>query len=297
MTKSKRVLVTGSTGQLGLSLKMIASRYPLFDLVFVGREVFDMSNDSNISSYFQHQNYDIIINCAAYTAVDSAETEVALAEQINHLAVKKLAEVALDKQIKLIHISTDYVFNGLNFRPYSETDMVSPQNQYGISKMKGEQALLETLSENGLIIRTSWLYSEFGNNFVKTMGRLGLERSNLNIIYDQVSSPTYAGDLAVAIMTILESDEFECANFTSDLYHYSNEGVCSWYDFAQAIFEYSHIDCIVNPIETTEYPTPAQRPNYTVLNKTKIKSKLNLSIPYWRNSLRTCLTNLQEKTK
>ena len=232
--------------------------------------------------------------------MDKAESEPALADQINHLAVKQLAEIAKSQNSLLIHISTDYVFDGTNHKPYVETDKTNPTNIYGLTKLKAEQAM-QASGCAGAIIRTSWVYSEFGNNFVKTMLRLGKERDNLNVIYDQIGSPTYATDLASAILLILKSPSplmgegwGEGEKQTLQIYHYSNEGVCSWYDFAKAIFEISNINCQVNPIETKDYPTPAKRPFYSVMNKNKIKQQPGLLIPHWRDSLKQCLTQLEQ---
>jgi len=286
----KRVLVTGKTGQLGLSIAKLAHDYSQHEFTFVGRNVLDQSQSSSITEYFQGKKFHVIINCAAYTEVDKAESEPELANQINHLAVRQLAEIAKEQGAVLIHISTDYVFNGQNHKPYVETGFVDPINVYGKTKLKGEQAILE-VQPKGVIIRTSWLYSEFGNNFVKTMLRLGEERDSLNVIYDQVGSPTYAGDLAKAIVDIISSDS-ELDSTAPQIVHYSNEGVCSWYDFAKMIFEFMSINCNIVPIEAKSYPRPAKRAHYSVLNKYKIKQIYELKIPYWQESLRLCLKGL-----
>jgi dTDP-4-dehydrorhamnose reductase len=295
MPNIKTILVTGSSGQLGQSLKIIAKDYPDYDFIFSQREQLDLCDEKRIHDFFKQNMFDLIINCAAHTAVDKAESEPELADQINHLAVKQLATLAKKHNTKLIHISTDYVFSGTHFRPYIETDDVAPRSVYGETKLKGEQSLLATMPNNALIIRTSWVYSEYGNNFVKTMLRLGQERESLNVIFDQVGTPTYAGDLAKAIMTIAASETFNQDNFTTEIYHYSNEGLCSWYDFAKAIFEEEHIDCNVSPIETKDYPTPAVRPHYSLLNKAKIKHDYQITIPYWKDSLQACLSQLTQQ--
>lgn len=284
---NKRILVTGSNGQLGQSIAKLVSQYPELTLIQTTRNELDLSSSQSIAEYFEDKSFDVIINCAAYTAVDKAEAEPELADQINHQAVKQLAEISTNKDMVLIHISTDYVFNGQNFKPYIETDKTDPQNIYGISKLKGEQAIHQ-LSPKSIIIRTSWVYSEFGHNFVKTMLRLGQERDTLSVISDQVGTPTYAGDLAKAILDIIMYTDFNKQTHAPSLYHYSNEGVCSWYDFAKAVFEASHIDCKVSPIETKEYPTPAKRPYYSLMNKSQIKQDYGLDILHWQDSLRKC---------
>ena len=296
MTKLRAILVTGSTGQLGQSIKAIVADYPDYEFVFANRQQLDLSYETSITNFFEDQTFDIIINCAAHTAVDKAESEPELANQINHLAVQKLADIAKQKKTKLIHISTDYVFNGKQYRPYLETDSIEPQGVYGQTKLSGEQAIQNTLKNNAIIIRTSWVYSEYGNNFVKTMLKLGQERDSLNVIFDQVGTPTYAKDLARNIMSIVQSQEFHQADFTTNIVHYSNEGVCSWYDFTKTIFELTNIQCQVSPIETKDYPAPAKRPHYSVLNKGKIKQTYHLTIPHWKDSLKECLTAMQDKT-
>lgn len=289
---SKRILVIGKDGQLGQSLQKVASDFPTLKFTFIGRDILDLASDLSIDRFFsQGEKFDAVINTAAYTAVDKAECEAELANQVNHLAVAKLAAIAKAKNVFLIHVSTDYVFDGKSYRPYIEDDTTRPINQYGLTKLKGEQAMLASEC-NGAIVRTSWVYSEFGNNFVKTMLRISQERSNLNVIFDQVGSPTYAVDLARTLINLVFSEPNEKHPQGTSTYHYSNEGVCSWYDFAKAIFELTNIECAVSPIETQDYPTPASRPHYSLLNKTKIKQHLDLEIPYWRDSLQRCLHEL-----
>jgi dTDP-4-dehydrorhamnose reductase len=295
MPNIKTILVTGGSGQLGQSLNSIATNYPHYAFTFANRADLDLNDSNSINDFFKRHQFDLIINCAAYTAVDKAESEPALADKINHVAVKQLADIAKQYNAKLIHISSDYVFNGKQYQPYVETDNVAPQSVYGETKLKGEKALLAVMPNNALIIRTSWVYSEYGTNFVKTMLKLGKERDALNVIFDQVGTPTYAHDLAEDIMTIVDSEGFNQTDFSSELYHYSNEGVCSWYDFAKAIFELSNINCNVSPIETKDYPTPATRPHYSLLNKAKIKQGFNLSIPYWKDALQHCLKKLAQQ--
>lgn len=285
-----KVLVTGATGQLGSEIQTLATNYPQYEFTFADRSALDMSNLCKLEDYFDNQTFDVIINCTAYTAVDKAETEVDLANIINHRAVSLLAKIAKKKNLSLIHISTDYVFDGQNYRPYLETDPTNPQGVYGRTKRDGENAILVASPTNSIIIRTSWVYSSFGNNFVKTMLRLGQERDSLGVIFDQVGTPTYARDLAKTILHILP----KINNETPEIYHYSNEGVVSWYDFAQTIFELTNINCKVNAITTEEYPLPAPRPHYSLLNKSKIKNNFEITIPYWRDSLKECLKELGE---
>lgn len=286
----KKVLITGADGQLGREIAALAADFAGLDFTFVNRAVLDLSNTEAVRTYFSANRFDTIVNAAAYTAVDKAEEEPERAYAINSNAVKVLAEIAKESETQFIHISTDYVFDGKNYKPYSETDQTNPQNVYGRTKLAGEEALFAINPINSVIIRTSWLYSGFGNNFVKTMLRLGSERDELGIIFDQVGTPTYAKDLAAVVLQGIFSSKFEHPG--CEVYHYSNEGVCSWYDFAKAIFELSNIRCKVNAIETKDYPTPARRPNYSVLNKAKIKTEAGLLVPYWRDSLKECLINL-----
>ena len=292
-----RILVTGKNGQLGRSIQKIVgtdtkidNNQSSNDFIFVGREELDLSSEGNISHYFSNNDkFDIIINCAAYTAVDKAEQEVELANQINHLAVKQLASIANEQQAKLIHISTDYVFDGESNKPYIETDTTNPINVYGKTKLAGEQALKEIMPTDATIIRASWVYSEFGNNFVKTMLRLGKERDELNIVSDQIGSPTYATDLASVILEIIKNKKFREMDQTTQIYHYSNEGEISWHEFTQEIFKIAKIDCKVSPITTQQYPTPAKRPGNTLMNKDKIVGIFSLDTPDWKESLNTCI--------
>ncbi len=288
----KSILVTGANGQLGNELRALSVLYPDDRFTFTGRNELDLSNTEAIRSYFIDKPFDIIINCAAYTAVDKAESEQTLARDLNAIAPETLARIAKEKSISLIHISTDYVFDGKNFKPYNETDQTDPQGVYGQTKLDGELAMLTINPAKSFIIRTSWVYSSFGNNFVKTMLRLGKERDELSVIYDQVGTPTSARDLAQAILSIIQHPILN-AQKTTEIYHFSNEGVCSWYDFAKTIFELSDIDCNVKPIETLDYPTPAKRPHYSLLNKAKIKKTFDITIPYWKDSLQECLSVLK----
>ena len=285
-----KILVTGENGQLGSELKELSDSYSQHEFTFVDRNTLDLSNLCKLEDYFDNNSFDIIINCAAYTAVDKAEDDEELANTINHRAVSLLAKIAKKKNIAFIHISTDYVFDGQNYRPYIETDPTNPQGIYGRTKRDGENTILDVASANTIILRTSWVYSTFGNNFLKTMLRLGKERDSLGVIFDQVGTPTYARDLAKTILDILP----QINNESPEIYHYSNEGVASWYDFAQAIFELTNMSCEVQAITTAQYPTPAVRPHYSLLNKSKIKNNFEITIPYWRDSLKECLKKLGE---
>jgi dTDP-4-dehydrorhamnose reductase len=275
------ILVTGGQGQLGSELRKITPNYPDYNFFFTDVKQLDITNHTAVKEFIEINNINVIINCAAYTAVDKAEYEPELADAINHLAAENFAKIAKQNKIKLIHISTDYVFDGKNYKPYVETDTPSPRSVYGQTKLDGELAMQHINPENSIIIRTSWVYSKFGNNFVKTMLRLAETRNEISVVADQIGSPTNAGDLAKAILKILP----KIKNETVEVFHYSNEGVCSWYDFAKAIFEIKKIDVILNPIESIQFPTPAKRPYYSMLNKKKIKEKYSLFIPYWRESL------------
>ncbi|MEA3418937.1 MAG: dTDP-4-dehydrorhamnose reductase [Campylobacterota bacterium] len=299
----KKILVTAANGQLGSEIAELASEFAEFDFTFLNRAILDLSDLEAVETYFTHNRFDVIINTAAYTAVDKAEEDTEAAKAINTDAVKRLAEIAKEGKIQLIHISTDYVFDGKNYKPYIETDQTDPQGVYGQTKLAGEEAILSIDPANSAIIRTSWLYSSYGSNFVKTMLHLGEERDELGVIFDQVGTPTYAKDLAWVILENIQNSKLTkgntlgCKIQNCALYHYSNEGVCSWYDFAKTIFELSNINCKVNAIETKEYPTPAKRPHYSVLNKVKIKNELGTSIPYWKDSLRECLKKINNKDK
>ena len=292
-----RILVTGKNGQLGRSIQKLVNTDAKIDInqysndfIFIGRGELDLSSESSIGHYFNNNDkFDVIINCAAYTAVDRAEEEQELANQVNHLAVKQLAGIAKEQKAKLIHISTDYVFDGESDKAYLETDETNPINVYGKTKLAGEKALQEIIPANAMIIRTSWVYSEFGNNFVKTMLNLGKERDELNVVSDQIGSPTYATDLAGAILKIISNKNYQNKEQSTEIYHYSNEGKISWYDFAKEIFKIAKIDCKVNPITTQQYPMPAKRPKNTLMNKDKIVKVFNILHSPWRGSLELCI--------
>jgi len=292
-----RILVTGKNGQLGRSIrKMVYAKSNNIkthdEFIFVGREELDLNSDKNIFRYFHNNKFDIIINCAAYTAVDKAEEEVDLATQINHISVRLLATIANSQKARLIHISTDYVFDGKSDKPYVETDKTNPVNVYGATKLAAEKAIKEIMPTNAIIIRSSWIYSEFGENFVKTMLKLSKERGELSVIIDQIGSPTYASDLADVIFTIMDNDKFNTQSSVTNTYHYSNEGGISWYDFAKEIFLIKNIYCKVRPIETDSYKTKAMRPINTVMDNNLLKRNHDVKIPYWKDSLRICLNNM-----
>jgi len=277
------ILITGAKGQLGSELQELIPLYPQYRFFPTDIDTLDLCDKEAIESFLDTNCINYIVNCAAYTAVDKAEDDSALCYLINRDAVRNLAEAACGKA-KIIHISTDYVFDGASKRPLRETDETNPQSVYGKSKLEGEQVLLKTAPES-IIIRTAWLYSSFGNNFVKTMIRLGKEKESLNVVSDQTGTPTNAADLAKAILQIIEESE-KSNVFQAGIYHYSNEGVCTWYDFCLKIHELAGINtCKVNPVSTAEYPTKAVRPQYSVLDKSKIKETFHLVIPQWEESL------------
>lgn len=287
-----KLLITGSNGQLGSEIRELAPQFSDFKFQFSDLPQLDITDRIALDNYIVQNHIDGIINCAAYTAVDKAEEDAEIAELVNATAVGNLVAVTKKHNLKLIHISTDYVFDGTAHYPYAEDCEVSPIGVYGDTKQKGEKYILES-SSNSIIIRTSWLYSSIGNNFVKTMLRLGEERDELGVIFDQVGTPTYAHDLAKACLDILNrTDRLDAL---SKIYHFSNEGVCSWYDFAKTIMMLGSVDCKVNPIETKDYPTPAQRPHYSVLNKARIKADFGVHVPYWRDSLALCIKRLKAK--
>ncbi|MDR1919146.1 MAG: dTDP-4-dehydrorhamnose reductase [Tannerellaceae bacterium] len=278
----KTILVTGANGQLGLSLRPHADSLGWGRFLFTDADSLDICQKEALLSFAQEHELAYIINCAAYTAVDQAEENESLCLRVNTEAVRNLGEVASALGIRVIHISTDYVFDGTNSIPYVETDYTCPVSVYGRSKQMGEM-MLRAVCPQALIIRTSWLYSAFGNNFVKTVLRLGKEREELRVVSDQVGTPTSADDLVSVILSILEASE--AGHFKPGIFHYANEGVCSWYDFARKILQLADISCRVLPVETKDYPTRAQRPQYSVLNKRKIKETYGLSIPHWEESL------------
>ncbi len=281
------ILVTGANGQLGSEIKVLANAFSQFSFIFSDVDNLDITKYEDLNEFFTQHRIDYIVNCAAYTNVDNAENDHVNAKHINVDAVENLKNIANKFGSKLIHISTDYVFDAADQNtPFKEKDLPMAKSVYGSTKLEGETLLHE--SDNAIIIRTSWLYSSFGHNFVKTMRRLGNERNKLTVIFDQIGTPTYAADLAQAILQIINFSE-KNEVFKHGIYHFSNEGVCSWYDFAVEIMRLSNLKCSVLPIETKDYPTPAKRPAYSVLNKGKIKTAFNLTIPHWTSSLKKCI--------
>ena len=286
----KTILVTGANGQLGNSIRRLAAGYPQYAFVFTDVDTLDICDAQAVNAFVKEKQVDYIINCAAYTAVDKAEDDEALCLRINRDAVRNLGEAARMAGARVIHVSTDYVFDGTSCKPYRENDQTCPVSAYGRSKLAGEEALL-AVCKDSVVIRTAWLYSPFGNNFVKTMLRLGKEKEKLTVVFDQVGTPTYAADLAAAMLSVIENAEK--GSFQSGVYHYSNEGVCSWYDFTVKIHQLAGItDCKVLPVGSDSYPTKARRPHYSVLDKSKIKDVYQLEIPHWETSLRNCLERL-----
>ena len=287
-----RILITGSNGQLGSEIKELAANYKKLDFVFKALPELDICNFEALQAFIIDHKINIVINCAAYTAVDKAEEDAEIAEKVNSKGVINIVNALQTVNGKLIHISTDYVFDGDHFLPYKETDPVSPIGVYGETKRAGELAVINS-DLDSIVIRTSWLYSAYGKNFVKTMLRLGNEKENLGVIFDQVGTPTYARDLAKTCLDILSGDSSVNISKNGNLYHFSNEGVTSWYDFAISIMELGGVNCKVKPIQTKDYPTLAKRPQYSLLNKSKIKTDFKIQIPYWKDSLKECIDKIK----
>jgi len=280
----KKILITGANGQLGSALNILFSHQAdRFGIINAGHKDLDITDFLKVQEYLRKTIPDYLINCAAYTAVDKAESEQNRAFDINEDGARNLAKASAALNIPIIHISTDFVFDGSSSTPLSEEDLCRPINVYGQSKYEGEKAV-QAENDKHFIIRTSWLYSNFGSNFLKSISKLAKEKSSLNIVFDQIGTPTFANDLAEAIVKIIDSNASDYG-----IYHYSNEGVASWYDFAKELIELQGIQCDVRPILTSQYPTPAKRPAYSVLNKAKIKSTFGIDIPYWKESLRKCI--------
>lgn len=287
MSALPKILVTGSNGQLGKELKQLSSSFPQFEFIFLAREDLAVHHFGLLRNFFKGYHPQYLINCAAYTAVDRAETEKELAFQINAEAVGVMAAVCAAYNTRFIHISTDYVFDGTATSPYKEDAATNPQSVYGTSKLEGEEQAFR-FNPDAIVIRTAWVYSEFGKNFVKTMMKLMNERDEVNVVSDQIGSPTYAANLAEAILTIIAS-----AKWKAGIYHFSDEGIISWYEFALAIKEISRSNCTIKPITTMDYPTPAKRPAYSVLDKTKIQETFGVEVKNWKSSLVLCLSKLQ----
>ena len=283
----KNILITGANGQLGNEMRVLSAENPEYTYFFTDVAELDICNEQAVLDFVKANNIHVIVNCAAYTAVDNAEDNVELCTKLNADAVGYLAKAAEANGAEFIQISTDYVFDGTAHIPYQETEPTCPNSVYGKTKLAGEQNAL-SLCSRSMVIRTAWLYSTFGNNFVKTMIRLGKERDSLGVIFDQVGTPTYARDLARAIFAAIRQ------GVVPGVYHFSNEGVCSWYDFTKAIHRLAGINtCSVKPLHTSEYPTKAKRPHYSVLDKTKIKETYHIEIPYWMDSLQSCIAELE----
>lgn len=287
----KKILITGANGQLGSELRQLSVKYNQYEWVFTDWQELDICNLENLESEISKINPAIIINCAAHTAVDKAESEVELSDVLNHQSVAVMAKWSHANDCKLVHISTDYVFDGNSAVALTEEAQTNPINVYGATKLAGEKACLEN-NPDVIIIRTSWVYSSFGNNFVKTMSRLMQERDSLNVVNDQIGSPTYATDLAKAILTIINHK-----NWQPDIYNFSNEGEISWHQFALSIQEIGNFDCKVGGIPTSAYPTPAKRPAYSLLDKSKIKSTYGVVVPNYKVSLRKCMELLKVRSE
>ena len=280
------ILITGANGQLGNEMRVLSAGHPAHTYFFTDVEELDICNAEGVKTFVKDNHIDVIVNCAAYTAVDKAEDNAELCDRLNHLAPGYLAEAAEVCEAALIQISTDYVFDGTAHIPYTEDAPTCPNSVYGRTKLAGEREAMTRCSRT-MIIRTAWLYSTFGNNFVKTMLRLGRERESLGVVFDQIGTPTYAADLARAIFTAIEK------GIVPGIYHFSNEGVCSWYDFTLAIHRLAGITtCKVSPLHTDEYPAKAPRPHYSVLDKTKLKQTYGIEIPHWEESLARCIARL-----
>ena len=286
-----RILILGEKGQLGQSLKKAISKLELEDdFFFSNREDINLEDLESINNFFIENDFEIMINCAAYTFVDNAESNKDLANKINNLSVKSLAQIADRKNMKFIHISTDYVYDGNKESPYKESDKVNPINVYGASKLAGEKAIQNIMSKNAIILRTSWMYSEFGNNFLDTILKKALKNEELGIVSDQFGSPTNASDLAEALLMIIQNDVFRNTELDNQIYHYSNGGSCSWFEFAKLIIEIKGVDCRIKKILTKDFPTTAKRPLMTLMNKDKIVDTFGIQIFDWKESLKKCVT-------
>ncbi len=291
-----KLLITGANGQLGREIKKISSQFTGFLFIFADAKILDIANKKSVDKFFENQEFDFLINCAAYTAVDKAESEPELANKVNNIAVGYLLEACKKQGCKFIHISTDYVFDGTQKNlPFIESDAVLPHSVYGKTKLEGELQLSD--NKDVMVVRTAWLYSSFGGNFMQTMLRLAKEKKSLNVVFDQIGTPTYAGDLAFALLEIIKQSVANSEDFKAGIYHFSNEGVCSWYDFAVEIMKFANLDCTILPIETKDFPTAAKRPHFSLLNKSKIKKTFQLTIPHWRTSAQICFNEIMKAPK
>ena len=288
-SSQKNILVTGANGQLGQEFQQLEKNFPSLNFLFVSKNELSIADENAVNTFFKNKQIDICINCAAYTAVDKAETDKETAIAVNAIAVGYLAKACKNHNAKFIHISTDYVFDGKGIKPFTENDQTNPVNFYGQTKLSGELNAIKE-NEETIIIRTAWVYSSFGNNFVKTMIRLMNERESIGVVNDQYGCPTFAADLAQAIMQIIVGN-----NFIAGIYHYSNKGKISWYDFAKEISQQINSHCVVNEITTSQFPTPAARPSYSVLDTSKIAETFNITITEWKESLQKCLALLKSQ--
>ena len=286
-----KVLIIGGEGQLGSSLKKLIKEEDFAQFQITTIDQLDVSIEDNIEEFFEENDFSYVVNCTAYTAVDKAENDQVTARLINAKAIQWIGRYAKLKEARVIHISTDYVFRGEGNLPLTTKDTVNPNSAYGRTKAEGEHLLMQE-NENSIVIRTSWLYSEYGSNFLKTMLQLGAEKEEIKVVYDQVGTPTYASDLGAAILHILKASASDPTLFLPGVYHYSNEGVCSWYDFAQMIFKLANLNCKIEAVRSDLFPTVAKRPAYSVMDKTKIKKQFSLEIPFWVDSLEKCLKEI-----
>ena len=288
-SSQKNILITGANGQIGQEFQQLEKNFPSLNFLFVSKNELSIADENAVNTFFKNKQIDICINCAAYTAVDKAETDKETAIAVNAIAVGYLAKACKNHNAKFIHISTDYVFDGKGIKPFTENDQTNPVNFYGQTKLSGELNAIKE-NEETIIIRTAWVYSSFGNNFVKTMIRLMNERESIGVVNDQYGCPTFAADLAQAIMQIIVGN-----NFIAGIYHYSNKGKISWYDFAKEISQQINSHCVVNEITTSQFPTPAARPSYSVLDTSKIAETFNITITEWKESLQKCLALLKSQ--
>lgn len=288
-----KILVTGANGQLGRCLSDL-SKSTGWDWVFTDRKQLDLKHEKQVSKLIESQNPDIIVNTAAYTNVDKAETEQDLAFDSNHSGIVNLVTAIKNRKAKIIHISTDYVYAGTGNVPYKEDSPVDPQSVYGFTKASGEKFLIENLASKSYIVRTAWLYSEYGHNFVKTMLRLGAEKHEINVVNDQLGTPTYARDLAQGIIRMIENTETDSA--LPGIYHFTNKNITSWYNFAKKIMNIGELNCLVHPIPTSQFPTPAKRPAFSALNSDKFESIFNFAIRNWEDALQECIDRIKSKS-